>query len=135
MPFLTLGGLTAVLHVRLQPEENSAASLVSLTAAGPSSRRLVLWNTDLLLVHVLVVALLHHLPLPALLLQCLLDELGHFALLARLLSANHKPVDTREGSECTRTYEGAKTARNHISVYNVYFNAEQGDGARYFFKQ
>lgn len=48
--------------------------------------------SNLLFIHVLVVPLLHHFPLPALLLQGLLDELGHFALLARLLSPDHKPV-------------------------------------------
>lgn len=44
-----------------------------------------------IVVHVLFVSLLHHLPLPSLLLQSLLDELRHFTLLPRLLSANYKP--------------------------------------------
>lgn len=45
----------------------------------------------LVVLHVLFVALLHHLPLPPLLLQSLLDELSHFALLARLLPADDEP--------------------------------------------
>ena len=49
-------------------------------------------KTNLLLVHVLVVSLLHHLSLPAFLLQGLLDELGYFALFTRLLSPNNKPA-------------------------------------------
>lgn len=44
-----------------------------------------------IVIHVLFVSLLHHLPLPSLLLQSLLDELSHFTLLPRLLSANYKP--------------------------------------------
>lgn len=52
----------------------------------------ILLPSNLLFIHVLVVALLHHFPLPALLLQGLLDELGHFALFTRLLSSNHKPA-------------------------------------------
>ena len=65
-------------------------------------------NTHLLLVHVLVVALLHHLPLPALLLQGLLDELGHLALLPRLLPPDHKPEIGRWSSVNTkRAHSGA----------------------------
>lgn len=52
----------------------------------------VFFFSNLLLVHVLVVALLHHLSLPALLFQGLLDELGHLALFPWLLSADKKPA-------------------------------------------
>lgn len=41
---------------------------------------------------VLSVLLLQQLPLPPLLLQRLLNERGHLALLARTLPANHKPA-------------------------------------------
>ena len=41
------------------------------------------------------VLLLQQLSLSPLLLQGLLDERGHLALLARALSANHKPATTR----------------------------------------
>ncbi|KPP66303.1 histone-lysine N-methyltransferase PRDM9-like, partial [Scleropages formosus] len=40
------------------------------------------------------IALFHHLPLPTLLLQGLLDKLGHLTLLTRLLTANHEPANT-----------------------------------------
>ena len=53
---------------------------------------------DLLVVHVLAIALLHHLPLPALLLQGLLDELGHLALLPGLLPANQEPAADGENA-------------------------------------
>lgn len=49
-------------------------------------------KTDLLFIHVLIVALLHHLSLPAFLLQGLLDELSHFTLFTRLLSPDNKPA-------------------------------------------
>lgn len=49
-------------------------------------------DTNLLFIHILVVALLHHLTLPALLLQRLLDELGHFTLFSWLLPPDHKPA-------------------------------------------
>src|SRR4029434_1764563 len=50
-------------------------------------------HTHLVLIaHVVLVALLHHLSLPALLLKSLLDELGHLTLLAWLLTANQKPA-------------------------------------------
>lgn len=66
-------------------------------------------NTHLLLVHVLVVALLHHLPLPALLLQGLLDQLGHLALLPRLLPPDHKPEIGRWSSVNTKdAHSGAE---------------------------
>lgn len=45
----------------------------------------------LIIVHVLLVSLLHHLSLPSLLFQSLLDQLSHFTLLPRLLAANHEP--------------------------------------------
>ncbi|KAF3833748.1 hypothetical protein F7725_024952 [Dissostichus mawsoni] len=44
---------------------------------------------------ILSVLLLQQLSLPPLLLQGLLDERGHLALLARTLPANHKPATTR----------------------------------------
>lgn len=44
-----------------------------------------------IIVHVLFVSLLHHLPLPSLLFQSLLDELSHLALLAWLLPTDYEP--------------------------------------------
>jgi len=44
-----------------------------------------------LITHVVAISLLHHLLLPALLFKGLLDELGNFTLLSRLLSPNNKP--------------------------------------------
>lgn len=50
----------------------------------------------LVIISVIVsVLLLQQLSLSPLLLQGLLDERGHLALLARALSANHKPATTR----------------------------------------
>lgn len=63
----------------------------------------------LVIVSVIVgVLLLQQLSLSPLLLQGLLDERGHLTLLARTLSANHKPGTTRTaiespGNTCTES--------------------------------
>lgn len=61
-----------------------------------------------ILLHVLVIALLHHLPLPAFLLQRLLDQLRYLTLLTRLLSADDKPAvhNTRCGVPPVRSVSG-----------------------------
>lgn len=57
----------------------------------------------LIVVHVLLVSLLHHLPLPSLLFQGLLDELSHLALLPRLLPTNYESTTHTHQSGSVKT--------------------------------
>lgn len=71
------------------------------------------------LLRVLGIPLLHHFPLPPFLLQRLLDELSHLALLARLFSPNQEPKENerggREGDKSTDLKEVGQRTRSYAA--------------------